>query len=190
MPTLTAFDARGRLVSGLPLRVVNSFPKPGIDFIDIGPWLANPGALADLLQSLSMAMEQFKPLTHIVALDARGFLFAGPLSHLHNAGILMARKAGKLPGPTVRTEYGLEYGKATLELQTDLFPQGARVLILDDVLATGGTIEAAYKLIKQAGGIPVGALVPFELHALGGADRLRKIDDAFRIHSVYRLGFI
>lgn len=189
MGQLTAFDCRGRCVSGLPLRVINSFPKPGIDFIDIGPWLANPVQFADLMQSLSMAMERFKPVTHIVALDARGFIFAGPLSNLHNAGILMARKAGKLPGEVVRTTYGLEYGEATLELQTGLFPFGARVLIVDDVLATGGTIEAAYKLIKLAGGNPVGALCPFELPALGGAERLRELDDAFKVFSVYRLGF-
>jgi adenine phosphoribosyltransferase len=153
------------------IRAIPDFPKPGIDFKDITPLMADAGALADAVARLA---EYARPLhvECVVAAEARGFLLGPALALELGAGFALARKPGKLPYETVSAEYLLEYGEETLELHTDAVAAGRRVLVHDDLLATGGTAATLCDLVEQLGGEVVGCGFLIELAFLGGRERL------------------
>jgi adenine phosphoribosyltransferase len=153
------------------IRDIPDFPKPGIDFKDITPLMADAGALADAVARLA---EYARPLQVecVVAAEARGFLLGPALALELGAGFALARKPGKLPYETVSAEYLLEYGEETLELHTDAVAAGRRVLVHDDLLATGGTAATLCDLVEQLGGEVVGCGFLIELAFLGGRERL------------------
>lgn len=150
---------------------VPNFPKPGILFRDISPLLANPAAFKAAILQLESASKPFE-YTHILGIESRGFIFGATLAHHTGTGFALARKPNKLPLASHRESYGLEYGSDSLELQQSTLPNGAKVLIVDDVLATGGTIVAANQLLKKAGFEVAGALTLLEISGLQGADML------------------
>jgi adenine phosphoribosyltransferase len=153
------------------IRDIPDFPKPGIDFKDITPLLADAGALADAVAQLA---DYARPLEVdcVVAAEARGFLLGPALALALDAGFVLARKPGKLPYETVSAEYLLEYGEAQLELHTDAVAAGKRVLVHDDLLATGGTAATLCELVEQLGGKVVGCGFLVELAFLDGRERL------------------
>ena len=146
---------------------VPDFPKPGIFFRDISPLIANPAAFKEAICQLEILASQFK-YTHILGIESRGFIFGSALAIHAQKGLVLARKPNKLPLATHRESYGLEYGTDSLEIQQSTLPKGARVLLLDDVLATGGTLVAADKLIRSAGFEVAGSLTLLEIELLNG----------------------
>ena len=152
---------------------VPNFPKPGILFRDISPLLAHPAAFKEAIHQLKMLAEQFD-YTHILGIESRGFIFGSALAHYANKSFALARKPNKLPLASHRQAYGLEYGADSLELQQSTLEKSARVLIIDDVLATGGTIIAANQLLKSAGFEVCGALTLLEIAGLNGGELLNK----------------
>ena len=157
------------------IREIPEFPKPGIAFKDITPLLADPDALADAVQGLA---EHARPLRVdcVVAAEARGFLLGPALAVELGAGFVLARKPGKLPSETVSAEYLLEYGAGQLEVHTDAVHSGKRVLVHDDLLATGGTAKALCELVEELGGEVVGCGFLVELAFLKGRERLARYD--------------
>lgn len=153
------------------LRIVPDHPRPGIQFIDIMPLLADPGALRSTIDALATPFEA-SPVDRVVAIESRGFLLGAGLAARLGAGLVALRKPGKLPGLTTRVSYALEYGEDALEVQQDALRPGDRVLLVDDVLATGGTAGAALKLIQELQGEVVGVAFLIELAELGGRARL------------------
>jgi adenine phosphoribosyltransferase len=153
------------------LRVVPDFPQPGIQFLDITPVLANAELLRDLISELA-APWRSSGVTHVAGIESRGFILAAPVALELDAGFIPFRKPGKLPWHTLRREYALEYGSGCLELHRDAVPAGARVLVLDDVLATGGTAAAACGLVEEAGGTVVGCAFLLEIEVLRGMRNL------------------
>ena len=153
------------------IRPIPDFPKPGILFRDITPLLADAGAFAAAIQALAEPWRNAGVMA-IAAVEARGFLFAGPLALELGVGVIPVRKPGKLPADTIAHEYDLEYGRDRLEMHKGVLPAGARVLVVDDVLATGGTAAACMKLIEAGGGHVVGASFLVEIAPLGGRERL------------------
>jgi adenine phosphoribosyltransferase len=153
------------------IREIPDFPRPGIGFKDITPLLADPAGLAESVRSLA---ERARPLgvDCVVAAEARGFLLGPALALELGAGFVLARKPGKLPYETVSAEYVLEYGASQLELHSDAVRDGARVLVHDDLLATGGTAAALCELVEQLGGNVVGCGFLVELTFLEGRKRL------------------
>ena len=153
------------------IRDVPDFPKPGVLFKDIAPLLADPEAFAAAIRQMG---EQVKPLNFdaIAAAEARGFLFAAPLALQFRKPLIPLRKPGKLPFTTHKLAYDLEYGQAELHMHTDAIQPGTRVLLVDDVLATGGTMAAGAELIRRAGGEVAGLAFLIELTFLGGRGRL------------------
>ena len=153
------------------IRDVADWPEPGVTFKDITPLLADPRAFAHVIDRLA---EPFvgQAITKVVGIEARGFVVAAPVAHRLGAGFVPARKPGKLPGATVAEEYALEYGTDRLELHTDAIAEGERVLVVDDVIATGGTAAAAARLVESLGGEVVGLAFVIELGFLHGAERL------------------
>ncbi|WP_397389699.1 adenine phosphoribosyltransferase [Polynucleobacter sp.] len=150
---------------------VPDFPKPGILFRDISPLLANPEAFKETTVQLEALAQRFN-YSHILGIESRGFIFGTALAHQTHKGLVLARKPNKLPLASHRESYGLEYGSDSLEIQQSTLPQGARVLIVDDVLATGGTIIAASNLLKKAGFEVAGALTLLEIAGLNGGKSL------------------
>jgi len=153
------------------IRQVPDFPKPGINFFDISTLLKDPAVWAAVMDRLAAATAPWAP-DMVAGIDARGFLAAAPLALNLNCGLVMVRKRGKLPGGVHRAAYGLEYGTDEIEIQTDALRPGQRVLIVDDLLATGGTIMAAAKLIRAAKAEVVGAACIIELAFLKGRAKL------------------
>jgi adenine phosphoribosyltransferase len=153
------------------IREIPDFPKPGIGFKDITPLLADPDALAEAVRALA---EHARPLQVdcVVAAEARGFLLGPALALELGAGFALARKPGKLPYETVSAEYLLEYGEESLELHTDAVTAGRRVLVHDDLLATGGTAATLCELVERLGGTVVGCGFLIELAFLPGRERL------------------
>ncbi len=151
------------------IRDVPDFPEPGIIFRDVAPLLADSAAFEVAVQALSELAED---VDAVVGIESRGFILGAPVALRTGAGFVPARKAGKLPGETVSVAFALEYGEAVLELQAGAITPGQRVLIVDDVLATGGTAAATAALVEQLGGEVVGLSFLLELTALGGAARL------------------
>jgi adenine phosphoribosyltransferase len=153
------------------IRPVPDFPKPGILFRDITPLLANAAALAEAIEQLAAPWRTAK-LDAIAAVEARGFLFATPLALALGLGVIPVRKPGKLPADTLEHEYDLEYGRDRLQMHRGVLAPGARVLVVDDVLATGGTAAACMRLIEAGGGEVAGAAFLIEIEPLGGRERL------------------
>jgi len=150
---------------------VLDFPTPGIVFKDISPLLADHEAFAAAIDAV-VATHRDDRIDKVVGIEARGFLLAAPAAYRLGAGFVPVRKPGKLPGPTRETSYDLEYGSNVLQVHLDALAPGERVLVVDDVLATGGTAAAAGRLVEQAGAELVGVSVLLELTALGGRDLL------------------
>ena len=153
------------------IRDVPDFPAPGILFRDVTPLLASPDAFAAAVDAMAAPFRDARP-DKVLGIEARGFLFGSALARALHVGIVPARKPGKLPCRTERVSYGLEYGKDCLEVHADAFREGERVLVVDDVLATGGTARAASELAERLGTRVVGVSVFIELEALGGRARL------------------
>lgn len=154
------------------IRTIPDFPKPGIEFYDISTLLAHPRAWRACVRRLADAVDDMQPDV-LVGIESRGFLTAAPLALELGLGFVMVRKKGKLPGEVVRYEYGLEYGTDTIEIQKDALAPGQRVVILDDLLATGGTLAASADLCKQMGGDVRGAVCIIELTDLKGRDKIK-----------------
>ncbi len=151
---------------------VPDFPKKGIIFKDITPLLANTKVLKKLINKWVKQYKK-KGITKVVAMESRGFLFGVPVALGLKAGFVPVRKPGKLPRKTLKETYQLEYGTDSLEIHADAIKKGDKVLIVDDVLATGGTAEAVVKLIKQSGGKVSGLSFFIELSFLKGKDKLK-----------------
>ncbi len=153
------------------IRSIPDFPKPGILFYDIGTLLAHGPAWNHAIKSLSDVVREEKPHV-LLGIESRGFLVAAPLAASLGLGVVMVRKKGKLPGKTVSHSYALEYGTDTIEIQEDMIRQGQRVVVLDDLLATGGTAEAAITLARRMGAVVTRAAFIIELDFLGGRAKL------------------
>jgi adenine phosphoribosyltransferase len=154
------------------IRSIPDFPKPGILFYDISTLLAHPKAWHATIERLADALRPYKPDT-LAGIESRGFLLAAPLALALGTGFVMLRKQGKLPGTTVRHTYALEYGTDTIEIQHDAIKKGTRVALVDDLLATGGTMAAAVTLLESVGGVVPTAACIIELTFLDGRKRLK-----------------
>ncbi len=162
------------------LRHVMDFPKEGIDFIDITTVLQDAGAFRETLDSMKQKMLDLGPFDLVVGPESRGFVFGAPLAYLTGKGFVPIRKKGKLPYKTVQVEYELEYGTDVLEIHEDAITPGQRVVIVDDLLATGGTMAANIKLVEKLGGKVLGLVFFVELGFLKGRERLKD----YRVESV------
>jgi adenine phosphoribosyltransferase len=157
------------------IRDVPDFPQPGVVFKDITPLLADHDGFTRVIEALAAAgrdADGAVVVDKVVGMEARGFILAAPVALALGAGFVPVRKAGKLPGPTHAASYALEYGEATLEVHRDAFVPGDRVLLVDDVLATGGTAVATRRLVEEAGGLVHAFAVLMELSFLHGRDQL------------------
>jgi adenine phosphoribosyltransferase len=157
------------------VREVPDFPTPGVGFKDVTPLLADPATLRQTVSELADWVREKDPDV-VLGAEARGFWLGAAIAVEAGVGFVPARRPGKLPPETISARYVLEYGENALELHPDLIPPGSRVVIHDDVLATGGTIEAITKLVEQLGGEVIGACFIIELTFLGGRDRLAGMD--------------
>jgi adenine phosphoribosyltransferase len=155
------------------IRDIPDFPSPGIVFKDISPLLLNARALDAAVRGLASLADPLK-VDYVVAAEARGFILGGAISRELGAGFVPARRPGKLPWETVSAEYALEYGVGTLEMHADALAGGARVLVHDDVLATGGTAAAVCELVERLGGVVAGCAFLIELTFLNGRERLAR----------------
>lgn len=164
------------------IRDVPDFPTPGILFRDITPLLADPAAFSEAVSAMA-APFQHSAVSKVMGIEARGFLFGAAIARELGAGLVPARKSGKLPRESLRVTYGLEYGRDSLEIHSDAFGRGERVLVADDVLATGGTARAAAELAEKLGAEVVGLTFLIELGKLEGKKQL----PGRRIHSVLML---
>jgi adenine phosphoribosyltransferase len=153
------------------IRGIPDFPKPGILFYDISTLLKHPGAWKETVAEMTEALRPLKP-DLLAGIESRGFLIAAPVAVLLGCGFVMIRKKGKLPGKTIPHTYDLEYGSDTVEIQSDAIEAGQRVVVIDDLLATGGTAAAAVRLCRMVGGNVVAAAFIIELTGLKGRDRL------------------
>lgn len=157
------------------IRDVPDFPEKGIVFKDITPLLLDPKLLDAAVQQICDEF-QSADVEKVMAIESRGFIFGAPVALRLGAGLVLARKAGKLPWKRHRVEYALEYGTDVIEVHVDSIAKGERVLVVDDVLATGGTAEAAGRVVEQAGGQLVGMAFLLELNFLNGRQKLEGID--------------
>src|SRR3546814_177183 len=153
------------------IRTIPDFPKPGIMFRDITTLLLDAHGLKTTVTRMVAAVDG--PVDLVAGIEARGFLFAAAIAVPLNAGVLLIRKDGKLPGATIAEEYALEYGHDRIAMHADACAPGARVLLIDDLIATGGTARAAVRLLRKAGAIVTQAQFVVDLPDLGGADALR-----------------
>ena len=161
------------------VRDVPDFPKKGIVFKDLMPLIADPEYFAETIRRLAEWARPREP-DLIFGAEARGFIFGGALAYALGAGFIAARKPGKLPRETIEATFDLEYGTDSLQVHRDAVPPGARVIVLDDVLATGGTAKAKLELVEQLGGVVAGVVFVIELTFLHGRDRL----DGYDVHSL------
>ena len=166
-----AGDELTRLITTL-VRDVPDYPQAGVVFKDITPLLADGKAFAAVIEALA---ETYGPVDKVAGIEARGFILAAPVACRIGAGFVPIRKQGKLPGVTFAQEYDLEYGTATIEVLTDAFAPDERVLVIDDVLATGGTARATANLVQRAGAQVTGLAVLLELSFLNGRARLTDV---------------
>jgi adenine phosphoribosyltransferase len=153
------------------IRAIPDFPKPGILFYDISTLIAHPQAWRAMVEGLAEVVGRHRP-DLLVGIESRGFLVAAPVAYALGSGFAMVRKKGKLPGPTVRHSYDLEYGSDTIEVQQDAIRPGQRVVVVDDLIATGGTMQAAIELVQRQGGTVAAAACIIELSFLNGRGRL------------------
>ncbi len=172
---MTELDLRDRI------RDVPNFPSEGIVFKDLMPLLADPAYFAETIRQLADWARPREPEL-ILGAEARGFIFGAALAYELGAGFIAARKPGKLPRETVEATYALEYGTDSLHVHKDAIPEGTRVIVLDDVLATGGTARAKVELVEGLGGIVAGVLFVIELDFLNGRERLAGYDVNSLIH--------
>ena len=172
---MSAEDLRAKI------REIPDFPKPGILFYDITTLLKEPKAYKE---SIDLMLEPYKKerIDIVVGMESRGFIFSSPMAYQLNAGLVPVRKLGKLPAETITVEYALEYGSNTLEIHRDAIDAGQRVLIVDDLLATGGTVHGTIELVERLQGEVVGLGFLVELEFLKGRDRLQ----GHRVESVIR----
>ncbi len=166
--TAQAGDELTKLITTL-VRDVPDYPQPGVMFKDITPLLADGTAFAAVIDALAAV---YGPVDKVAGIEARGFVLAAPVACRLGAGFVPIRKKGKLPGATYAQEYDLEYGTATVEVLADAFEPSERVLVIDDVLATGGTARAAAELVRRAGAEVAGLAVLLELSFLDGRAKL------------------
>ena len=153
------------------IRNVPDFPKKGILFKDITTALKEPKVLKAIIDSMYQQIKELD-IDYIAVVESRGYIFGTPLAYKLGCGLVLIRKPGKLPATTIREEYSLEYGTDALEMHKDSIEPGKKVLIIDDLLATGGTIQAACNLVRKTGGIVQGVLFLIELVALNGKNKL------------------
>ena len=163
------------------IRDVPDFPTEGVVFKDLMPLIADPLYFAETIRQLADWARPREP-TLVLGAEARGFIFGSALAYALGAGFIAARKPGKLPRETVEATYDLEYGTDSLQVHRDAVQAGSRVIVLDDVLATGGTAAAKVQLVEELGGIVVGVLFVIELDFLHGRERLEGYD----VHSLIR----
>ena len=163
------------------IRTIPDFPKPGILFYDITTLLKDPKGFAALIDALAQYYMD-KDIDLVLGIEARGFIFGPALAYRLNAGFVPVRKPRKLPGPTARVTYDLEYGSDSLEIHVDAIEPGQRVVIVDDLLATGGTMEATIKLVQKLGGEIAGLSFAVELDFLKGRERLKDFDVFSLLH--------
>lgn len=156
------------------IRDVPDFPKPGILFKDITPLLADPALLSEVIEAMTRPYRR-AGVTHVVAIESRGFFFGPSIAMSLAAALIPARKQGKLPWKTEQEAYELEYGTSIVEMHRDALSAGATVLLVDDILATGGTAAATVRLIQRLGGVLVGAVFMGEIPVLEGRQRLADI---------------
>ena len=159
------------------IRDVPDFPAPGILFRDVTPLLADGGLFRSVTAVMAGAFAKLH-VTHVAGVESRGFIFGAPVAQQLGAGFVPIRKKGKLPGETVERRYGLEYGSDELQMHRDACPPGSRVLIVDDVLATGGTAAASAELVEEIGAVVAGFSFLAVLEALNGHARLGRYDIA------------
>jgi adenine phosphoribosyltransferase len=152
------------------VRDIPDFPQPSIIFRDITPLLANAAAFRAAIDAMAAP---FQDISIVVAIESRGFILGAPVAYKLGAGLVPVRKVGRLPAATIREEYALEYGVNTVEMHSDAVKPGERVLIVDDLLATGGTVRAAINLVERLGAEVVGVSVLAELSFLHGRERLK-----------------
>lgn len=164
------------------LRHIPNFPKDGIDFIDITTVLQNPKAFREAIDQMAALVENLD-FDLIIGSESRGFILGAPLAYATNRGFIPVRKQGKLPYQTVKAEYELEYGKDTLEMHVDAIGRGTRVLVVDDLLATGGTALANCQLVEQLGGVVAGVLFFIEIEGLPGRQKLQ----GYEVQSLLRV---
>ena len=155
------------------VRDIPDYPQPGVLFKDITPLLGDADAFGDVVEAMAAT---FGPVDKVVGIEARGFILAAPVAYEIRAGFVPVRKQGKLPSATFAQEYDLEYGSATLEVHQDAFEPGERVLVVDDVLATGGTARATASLVHRAGAHVVGVAVLMELSFLKGREAIPDLE--------------
>ena len=165
MTVRSADDLRARI------REVPDFPKPGILFYDITTLLKDPEAFREVIDRMSDQVRDAN-VDLVVGMESRGFIFSAPMAYQLKAGFVPVRKLGKLPAETIEVEYELEYGTATLEIHRDAIQPGQRVLIVDDLLATGGTVMGTIELVRRLGGEIAGLSFMVELTALNGREKL------------------
>jgi adenine phosphoribosyltransferase len=163
------------------IRDVPDFPKKGILFKDITTLLKEPAPFKQAIDELTDLVREYQP-DIVIGMESRGFIFAAPIAYLLGAGFVPVRKLGKLPGQVISTEYDLEYGTNTLELHSDAIRRGQRVVIVDDLLATGGTVSATIDLVERLDGKVVAVAFLVELSALRGRERL----DDYQVASLIR----
>jgi adenine phosphoribosyltransferase len=168
-------DGMPHLIDETLIRDIPDFPQPGILFRDITPVLANPKAVAEIIEQFANFASLRKPDV-VVGIESRGFIFGMPLAMHFNLPFVPVRKAGKLPWKCIKEEYALEYGVNSMEMHSDAIEPGQQALIVDDLLATGGTAAAASRLVKRLGGRVVGCCFLIELKDLKGRDRLSDLD--------------
>jgi len=154
------------------VRIVKDFPKKGINFYDISSLLANPVLFNEAINQMTRRVKKMRP-TSIAAIDARGFIFASTIAYKLKIKLVMIRKKGKLPGKIFKEMYKLEYGTNDLEIQKDFLSTNDKVVVVDDILATGGTFNAAFKLIKKNNAKILGSISLLELVFLDGRKRLK-----------------
>ncbi|MCB1561959.1 MAG: adenine phosphoribosyltransferase [Alphaproteobacteria bacterium] len=153
------------------IRIIPDFPKQGINFYDIATLLAHPAAWRETVGLLQATIESYEP-DMLMGIESRGFLVAAPLAIEMGIGFGMVRKKGKLPGQTLSYAYDLEYGSDEIEIQPDLIEKGAKIVLIDDLLATGGTMGAAISLLEKAGAQVAACACIIELEGLGGREKL------------------
>ncbi len=163
------------------IRTVPDWPQPGVKFRDITPILQNAAAFRKLIDSFVHRYHELK-LDAVAAIDARGFIIGAPVAYELGCSFVPVRKKGKLPFRTISETYTLEYGEATVELHSDAFRPGDRILLMDDLIATGGTMLAAAKLIQRCGGEVVETAAIIDLPELGGSQKIR--DAGYQVFAV------
>ena len=154
------------------IRAIKDFPKPGVMFRDFSTLFADPEGIKMILDSFKQKYSTREDIDLIVGIESRGFIVGSLIASVLNKGFVMIRKPGKLPGEVLSQSYDLEYGKASVEIHKDAFPSGSRILIVDDLIATGGTAIAAISLVEQLGGIVSELAFIIDLPDLGGSKKI------------------